>query len=50
MLTQEEAAARLRTEIGGLQQQLSSERKLMVEAQISLATTQVPWFLALCSH
>ncbi|DBB12176.1 TPA: hypothetical protein ACH3X3_006282 [Trebouxia sp. C0006] len=35
-----EAAARLQMEVGALQQQLSSEHNLMVEAQSSLTTTQ----------
>jgi hypothetical protein len=50
MLTQEEAAATLQTEIGVLQQQLSTERDLMVEAQISLTITQVSCLTTLCSH
>ena len=41
MLTQEEAAARLQTEMGKLQQQLSCERNLVVEAQVTISTTQV---------
>ena len=48
MLTQEEAAARLQTQVGVLQQQLSTERNLVVEAQVTLATTQVLWLPTLC--
>ena len=48
MLTQEEAAARLQMEIGVLQQQLSSEHDLVIEAQMTLATTQVCCFPILC--
>ena len=43
LLTQE-AAARLRREVGVLQQQLNSEHDLMVEAQSILTTTQVLCF------
>ncbi len=43
MLTQEEAAARLQMEVGALQQQLSNERNLVVEAQSIISTTQVLW-------
>ncbi len=50
MLTQEEAAATLQTEMGVLQQQLSTERNLMVEANKTLATTQVSCFPTLCAH
>ncbi len=50
LLTQEDAAARLQAEMGGLQQQLSTERNLMVEAQSTISTTQVSWFPTLCSH
>ena len=48
MLTQEEAAARLQKEVDVLQQQLSTEHDLMVEAQITISTTQVLWLPTLC--
>ncbi len=49
MLTQEEAA-RLQMEVGALQQQLSTERNLVVEAQVTLTTTQVLRLPTLRSH
>ena len=49
-VTQEEAAARLQQEMGDLQQQLSNERNLVVEAQSIISTTQVLCFPILCSH
>jgi len=49
MLTQEEAAARLQAEVGALQQLLSNERNLVVEAQSIISTTQVLWLPILCS-
>ena len=48
MLTQEEAAARLQAEVGALQQLLSNERNLVVEAQSIISTTQVLWLPTLC--
>ena len=47
MLTREEAAARLQTQVGVLQQQLSSGHDLVVEAHAMLATTQVSCFKTL---
>lgn len=41
VLTQAEAAATLQEEMGELQQQLSTERNLVVEAQVIISATQV---------
>ena len=49
MLTQEEAAATMQMEVGVLQQQLSSAHDLVVEAQMTLAATQVWCFPTPCS-
>ena len=48
MLTQEEAAATMQMEVGVLQQQLSSAHDLVVEAQMTLAATQVWCFPTPC--
>ena len=50
MLTQEEAAARLQAEMGEIQQKLSIEHNLVMEAQVTLTTTQVSWLPTLRSH
>ncbi len=47
MLTQEEAA-RLQMEVGVLQQQLSNEHNLVVEAQSTISITKVLWLPKLC--
>jgi hypothetical protein len=47
VLTQEEAA-KLQMEVGALQQQLSNEHNLVVEAQSIISTTQVLWLPTLC--
>ena len=48
VLTQAEAAATLQEEMGELQQQLSTEHNLVVEAQVIISATQVLWLPTPC--
>ena len=48
VLTQAEAAATLQEEMGELQQQLSTERNLVVEAQVIISATQILWLPTPC--